>query len=94
MPFSFYFSHLNWQSSWGLLLLLLLLLAEQSLPLPGLDHERLPIFENNYSVSINIKQEEDDMLLYIYGLRIDRAFTVVLIVSLDCKLRMKRNRGK
>lgn len=57
----------------------------------GLDHELIPLFENTYSVSINVKQEEDDMLLYINGLRINRAFTLILIVSLACKLRMKRN---
>lgn len=98
MPFSFYFSYLNWQSSWGLLLLppllLLLLVAEHPLPFPGLDHELIPLFEDTYSVFITVKPDPDDIVLCLQGMRMERAFVLVLILSLACKFRMKRNRGK
>ena len=79
---------------WLLLLLLLLLLAEHRLPFPGLQHELIPFFENTYRVLIKVKPDTEGMLLYLYGLREERAFTMVLIVSLACKLYIKRNRGK
>ncbi|KAM7337266.1 hypothetical protein ACRRTK_003385 [Alexandromys fortis] len=59
----------------------------------GLQHELIPFFENTYNVLINVKPDQDGMLLYLYGLREERDFTLVLILSLACKLHIKRNRG-
>ncbi|KAH0518971.1 Glutathione S-transferase A1 [Microtus ochrogaster] len=63
-------------------------------PVPGLQHELIPVFQDTYRVLIKVKPDPDIKLLYLYGLREERAFTLVIIVSLACKLRMKRNRGK
>ncbi|KAL6086277.1 hypothetical protein STEG23_007286 [Scotinomys teguina] len=60
----------------------------------GLENELLEDFENTYMVYITLRMDKNGMVLYILGMGIFRTFAMILIVSLACDLRIRRNRGQ
>uniref|UniRef100_A0A8C2MBI3 Uncharacterized protein n=1 Tax=Cricetulus griseus TaxID=10029 RepID=A0A8C2MBI3_CRIGR len=61
----------------------------------GLKKELLAEFQETYVVSLTVRIDTNYTVLYIHGPGILRTFAVLLlIVSLACNLRIKRNRAR
>uniref|UniRef100_A0A8C8U989 Uncharacterized protein n=1 Tax=Peromyscus maniculatus bairdii TaxID=230844 RepID=A0A8C8U989_PERMB len=60
----------------------------------GLQSELMENFENTYMIYITVRMDTNGMVLYILGKEISRTFAMLLIVSLACNLRIKRNRAR